>query len=100
MQDITVEELKEKIDSRMEMLIIDVREEYEYDDFNIGAKLIPLGVLPKVLDDMSDYQEREIVVHCNTGARSAAAKVFMERHGFKNVRSLLGGVSAWQNKYE
>ena len=96
MQDIEVTELKQRLENGEEILIIDVREPWEYEEFNIKGKLIPLGELQGAIDDLDDHMEDEIVVHCRSGARSAAAKDFMVKQGFKNVRNLLGGVLAWQ----
>jgi rhodanese-related sulfurtransferase len=97
MQDITVTELQEKMQSgSTDFLVIDVREPYEYEEFNIGARLIPLGDLASALDDLQEWEEKEIVVMCRSGARSAAAKQFMVQNGFKNVRNLIGGVMDWQ----
>jgi len=99
MQDITVEELKAKIDGGENPIIIDVREPHEYDEFNIGGKLVPLGEIPGHIDDWDEWMEKEIIIHCRSGARSAAAKDFMLQNGFKNVRNLLGGMLDWQSKY-
>ena len=99
MEDITIEELKQKIDNKEDFLIIDVREDWEFNDFNINGKLIPLGTLQGAIDDLDDWMEKEVVVHCKSGGRSAAAKEVMVRQGFKNVRNLLGGMLAWQAKY-
>ncbi len=100
MTDITVEELKRKIGSKEDFLLIDVREEWEYQEFNINGKLIPLGSLQGAVDDIDDaWKDKEVVVHCKAGARSAAAQAFMVQQGFKNVRNLLGGVLDWQAKF-
>jgi len=99
MIDITVEELKQKLDNKEDFLLIDVREEWEYQDFNIGGKLIPLGSIQGTIDDYDDWMDKEVVVHCKAGARSAAAKDYMVKQGFKNVRNLLGGMMEWQAKY-
>lgn len=96
MQDITVEELKQKLDNKEPFIFIDVREVHEYQDFNLGAKLIPLGSLPMHLPDYSDDKDAEIVVHCRSGARSGAAKEMMKAQGFTRVRNLIGGVLEWQ----
>jgi rhodanese-related sulfurtransferase len=93
--DITAKELKEKLNRGDEFLFIDVREPWEYEEFNIGARLVPLGELPGVIDDWYDWQEKEVVVHCKSGARSAAAKAFMQKNGFLNVRNLMGGILDW-----
>lgn len=99
MSDITVEELKTRMDNHEVLTIIDVREPYEYEEFNIGGKLIPLGTLPAQLDELEDMKDVEIIVHCRSGARSNNAKAFLESVGFKNVRNLLGGMMDWQLKY-
>jgi len=97
MKDISVEELKTRIDQGEKLHIIDVREPWEYEEFNIGGTLVPLGDLQGKIDDMEDWSDDEVIVHCRSGARSAAAKDFMVRQGFSNVRNLLGGVLAWQD---
>ncbi|MDB9882261.1 rhodanese-like domain-containing protein [Bacteroidia bacterium] len=99
MTDITVEQLKAKLDNKEEVLLIDVREAWEYEEFNIGAKLIPLGELQGAVDDLDDWIEKEVVVYCKSGARSAAAKDYMIKQGFKNVRNLIGGMIAWQAQF-
>jgi rhodanese-related sulfurtransferase len=96
MNDITAEELKQRLQKGEAMLIIDVREPYEYEEYNLGAKLIPLGEIREKLEDLSEYSDAEIVVHCRSGARSAAAKAYMMQNGFSKVRSLLGGILAYQ----
>lgn len=94
--DITVQELKQKLDSGEKFVFIDVREAYEYDEFNLGAKLIPVGQITEALADLESHKEEEIVVHCRSGARSGMAQQVMQQAGFKNVRNLTGGVLAWQ----
>mgnify|MGYP001578751535 CR=1 FL=1 len=99
MRDITAEELKTKLDNKEKIIVIDVREEWEFDEYNIGGELIPLGNLQGTVDDLDDWQQKEVVVCCKTGGRSAAAKVFLEKEGFNRVRNLLGGVVEWQAKF-
>lgn len=99
MQDISVEELKSRRDSGENIVVIDVREPFEHEEFNIGGKLIPLGTLPDVVDVLDDLKEKEFVVHCRSGARSANAKAYLESIGFTKVRNLIGGVMEWQAKF-
>ncbi len=98
MKDIDVIELKQKIDRGDDFLFLDVREVHEYEQFNLNAKLIPLGNLMSQLDELEDYKEKEVIVHCRSGARSGNAKQLMMQSGFKNVRNVLGGVLAWQEQ--
>jgi rhodanese-related sulfurtransferase len=93
--DITPAELKERLATEPDLIVIDVREPYEYAEQNIGAINIPLGSLQAKLDDLEDYKDQEVIVHCRSGARSASAKAFLEQQGFKNVRNLLGGILAY-----
>ncbi len=97
--DITVTELKEKLDKGEEFVFIDVREDYEYEEFNLGAQLIPLGDVMDAVDGLEEHKADEIIVHCRSGARSGKAQQILEMHGFENVRNLEGGVLAWIEKY-
>lgn len=97
MEDITVKELKERMAANEDLNIIDVREEHEFDEFNIGATLIPLGELPDRLDEIEQFKDEELIIHCRSGARSGRAKDFLEMQGFTKVRNLLGGMLEWQN---
>ena len=94
--DITVTELKQRLDAGENIHIIDVREPWEFEEFNIKGKLIPLGDLQGKIDDLDAWMNEEVVVHCKSGGRSAAAVDFMTRQGFKNARNLAGGMKAWQ----
>jgi rhodanese-related sulfurtransferase len=94
--DITVEELKARMDAGEKLHLIDVREEYEFDEFNIGALLIPLGALADRLDEIEDLKNEEILIHCRSGARSGRAKEYLISEGFTNVRNVVGGMLAWQ----
>ncbi|MFZ1455258.1 MAG: rhodanese-like domain-containing protein, partial [Saprospiraceae bacterium] len=82
MNDITVEELKEKMDNNENFIFIDVREPYEYEEFNLGAKLIPMGSLPSALPDLLQHKDEEIIIHCRSGARSGSAKITLMNLGF------------------
>ena len=97
--DITVTELKEKLDKKENFVFIDVREDYEYEEFNLGAKLIPLGDVMHEVDNLEEHKDSEIVVHCRSGARSGQAQQILEMNGFSNVRNLEGGVLAWIEKF-
>lgn len=99
MQTITAEELKNRIDNGTKPVIIDVREQYEFDEFNINGILIPLGNLKESLDELEKFKNSEIVIHCRSGARSAAATDFLTKQGFKDVKNLVGGMLDWQSKF-
>jgi rhodanese-related sulfurtransferase len=92
MEDITPEELKERIDNKENLNIIDVREPWEYEEKNIGAKLIPLNSLPNKIKEIEHLKDQELIVHCRSGARSANAKNYLQQQGFTKVRNLLRGI--------
>ena len=96
MEDITVEDLKQRIESKEEFVFIDVREEWEYEEDNLGALNIPLGTLPHQLGEIEQYKNQEIIIHCRSGARSGNAKKFLETKGYNKVRNVLGGINAYR----
>lgn len=95
--DISVQDLKQKFEAGESFVFIDVREPWEYEEFNLGAILIPLGSFPANLAELlEEHKNDEIVVHCRSGARSGMAQAMMTGAGFTNVRNMTGGVLAWQ----
>jgi rhodanese-related sulfurtransferase len=97
---ITVEELKRRMDAGEKLNIIDVREPDEYEAFNIGAKLIPVGRFQMMdVDELLPLKEEEVIIHCRSGKRSATACQILDTMGFTNTRNLEGGMLAWQEKF-
>jgi adenylyltransferase/sulfurtransferase len=97
---ISVQELKRRIDAHEDVFILDVREPHEVKIVNIGAPLIPLGDLPKRLDELAAQKDREIVVHCKSGGRSQKAALILKNAGFHHVENLAGGILAWAEKID
>ena len=95
--DITVQELKTKIDNKEDFVFIDVREPHEYEEQNLGAKLIPLGDVLANVSELEAFKEKEIIIHCRSGARSGTAQQLLQSEGFTNVRNVLGGILAWND---
>ena len=93
--DITVQELRQKLDSGEQFLLLDVREPWEYEEFNIGGKLVPVGSLMNQMWELEENKDQPVVVHCRSGARSAMAQGLLMANGFSNVRNLKGGMLAW-----
>lgn len=91
---ITPEELKEKIDTRSDVLVLDVREPHEVAFARIdGTTHIPMREIPYALDRLS--KEEEIAVLCHTGVRSGQVARYLIQQDFKNVRNVEGGIDAW-----
>lgn len=95
--DITVEELKKRLDDGEDLNFYDVREEHEYEEDNLGAILIPLAELPDHLDELEELKDAEIIIHCRSGARSGKAVKFLESQGFTNARNVVGGILAYRD---
>jgi adenylyltransferase/sulfurtransferase len=97
--DIDPVEVKAKIDRGDPFVLIDVREPHEYQICKIPyAKLIPLGDLPKRVNELDSADE--IVAHCKSGVRSAKAVDFLKQAGFRKVRNMKGGILAWSDKVD
>ncbi len=78
-----------------DVVVIDVREQYEYDEGHIpGVTLIPLGSIPNRLDEIPT--DKEVVFVCRSGNRSNQATQFLQQQGFENIHNMLGGMNAWQ----
>ncbi|HXZ78789.1 MAG TPA: molybdopterin-synthase adenylyltransferase MoeB [Terriglobales bacterium] len=95
---ISVEELKQKLDAGDDIFVLDVREPHEYQICNLQGYLIPLGDLPKRVNELDS--SREIVAHCRSGVRSAKAVDFLRQAGFTKVKNLSGGILAWADKVD
>jgi len=96
MKDITVEELKARIDSNEELNILDVREDWEYEESHIeGARNFSVYSIPENHVKLNDWKEKEIIIHCKSGKRSKTAQQILSQNGFSNTFSLLGGFEAW-----
>ena len=96
--EITVDELKKRLDHKDDIFILDVREPQEYQIANLNGLLIPLNDLPKRINELDT--SREIVVYCKVGGRSRKAVEFMKQSGFRKVKNLVGGIDAWAEKID
>ncbi len=97
--EITVTELKSKLDAGEPLFVLDVREPHEYDICRLdGTTLIPLGQLPNRVNELNSADD--IVVHCKSGMRSAKAVGFLQQAGFSKVKNLKGGILAWSDQID
>lgn len=99
MKEITVEDLKQKIDNKEPFQLIDVRETFEYETSNLDGLNIPLGGILIEVDKID--RDKPVIVQCRSGKRSAAAIMQLEQvHGFNNLYNLKGGILAWQEAFD
>lgn len=100
MKNITVDELKQRLDNGEKINIIDVREPHEFTESHIeGVRLVPLGKIQTMqVEDLEDLKEEEVVLQCRSGRRSMMAAMILEQLGFRETYNLEGGILAWEEK--
>lgn len=98
MKNITVAALRSRLDAGEDLIILDVREQAEFDEVNMNGHLIPLSKLRQFeMDSIEQFKDREVIVHCKGGVRSIEACMLLEQNGFTNTVNLEGGIMAWLN---
>ncbi len=98
MKEITVAELKKMKDGKADFQLVDVREEHELEICQIGGLHIPMGDVMDNLDKIS--KDKQVIIHCRSGARSGAICQALEAQGYNNVYNLKGGIIAWANEID
>lgn len=99
MKEISVLELKQKIDSGDDFQLIDVRETFEYETSNLEGLNIPLGGILIEADKIAT--DKPVIIQCRSGKRSAAAIMQLEQlHGYTNLYNLSGGILAWKEAFD
>jgi molybdopterin/thiamine biosynthesis adenylyltransferase/rhodanese-related sulfurtransferase len=91
--EISPQTLRERLDRGEPLVLLDVREPYEYRLVHLDARLLPLGELESRISELDP--SKETVVYCHSGIRSSSAVKFLRSRGFKNVKNLTGGIDAW-----
>jgi adenylyltransferase/sulfurtransferase len=95
---LSVKDLKRRIDAGEDLFILDVREPFEYRIANIGGKLIPQNEVPQRLSEID--RSREIIVHCKSGGRSQRIAEFLKQSGYSSVVNVAGGILAWSDEVD
>ncbi len=98
MKEVTVQELKQKMDNNEDFQLIDVRETFEYETSNLNGENIPLGGILIEADKVAT--DKPVIIQCRSGKRSAAAVMQLEQLGFTNLYNLKGGILAWQEAFD
>lgn len=98
MKEITVTELKQLKDTKEDFQLIDVREDHEVEICQIGGEHIPMGEVLDNLDKIS--KNKQVVVHCRSGARSGSICQALEKKGYTNVYNLKGGILAYADQID
>jgi molybdopterin/thiamine biosynthesis adenylyltransferase/rhodanese-related sulfurtransferase/molybdopterin converting factor small subunit len=96
--EMTPTELRDRLGRGESIFVLDVREPHEYEICNLGGHLIPLGDLPKRVQEVEASDN--VVVHCRSGVRSARAVDFLRKAGYSRVWNLKGGILAWSDEVD
>jgi adenylyltransferase/sulfurtransferase len=95
MQHITPKALQQQLQQQVDVFLLDVREDFEHEDFNIGGTLMPLGDV--ITQANAIPKDRPVYVYCRKGVRSQIAiQRLQEKFGFTNLINLSGGMEAWK----
>lgn len=100
MKEVTVQELKEKIENEENFFLLDVREMSEYLVSNLDGEHIPLGELESRIKEIEDKKDQEVIIMCRSGNRSGRACDYLSGKGFHNVANLRGGITAWAKEID
>ena len=98
MKQIAVSELKSMMDNKEKFQLIDVREAHEVEIATLNGEHIPMGEVMDNLDKIS--KDKQVIIHCRSGARSGAICQALEASGFNNVYNLKGGIIAWSTEID
>jgi rhodanese-related sulfurtransferase len=99
MEEITAQELKERLGRSDKLQLVDVREPEEFEICNLGGELIPMGDLAKQVSRIR--RDVPVVMICHHGFRSAQAISYLsQRLGFDNLLNLKGGIHAWATQVD
>lgn len=80
--------------------LIDCREPHEYEEANLGGKLIPLGKIQTMqIEEIENLKEEAVIIHCRSGKRSMMACLMLDQMGFKETYNVVGGILEWQEKF-
>ena len=99
MNSITAISLKHKIENAEDFQLIDVRESYEHNDFNIGGELIPLNEIAQQVEKIAT--DKPVIIYCRKGIRSQIAiQRLQQKFPFTNLLNLIGGTQAWKKQFD
>jgi rhodanese-related sulfurtransferase len=100
MTNISVDEVKKRLDAGEKLNLVDVRQPEETAEFNIGGIAIPLGSIQNMqTEQIDDLRDEEVIFYCRSGNRSGQAALIMEQLGFSNAKNLTGGMLKWREKF-
>lgn len=95
-KEISIDEVKNKIKTNNDFILIDVREDHEWQQGHIPKAIhISRGILERDINNKLNDKSKEIILYCGGGYRSALSAYNLQKMGFKNVSSMAGGIKDW-----
>ncbi|MBL0103846.1 MAG: rhodanese-like domain-containing protein [Bacteroidetes bacterium] len=98
MKEVTVQELKDKLERKEDFQLIDVREPFEFEICNLKGELIPMGIILSETEKIS--KDKPVIIHCKSGGRSGVIVNELEKQGYTNVYNLKGGILAYAREID
>ncbi len=93
--------VKSKLDTSDELLLLDCREQREWDHVHIeGATLLPMSEIQNRVSELDDYRDGEVIVYCHHGGRSLQVAMWLKQQGFSNVLNMTGGIDVWAQQVD
>ena len=88
------------MDRGEKIILIDCREPHEFEEANLGGRLIPLGKFQSMqLEEIENLKNEEVIIHCRSGQRSMMACMVLDQMGFTNSVNVTGGILEWQKRF-
>lgn len=99
--EIDVEALRDKLAAKNDLVLVDCREQDEYDLVRLdAATLLPMSEIADRVAELEPQRNREVVVYCHHGGRSLRIASWLRRQGFEQACSLAGGIDAWATRID
>ena len=100
-EEISCQDVKRLLDQRADLLLFDCRELEEKRLVAIsGSILLPMSEIEDRIDELAEYKDQHLVIHCHLGMRSAQVAAWLRQQGFANVQSMAGGIDRWATDIE
>ena len=99
--EVSCQETAEKLKQGETFLLLDCREQDEYDHVHIaGATLLPMSQIADRVHELDPQRDQPVIVYCHHGGRSLRVTMFLKQAGFADVRSMAGGIDAWASEID
>lgn len=98
---VDVQTVKQWLDEQHEFVLIDCREQVEYDFARIeGARLLPMSEIQSRFGELEPLSQQHLVIHCHHGGRSMQVTQWLRGQGFNQVQNMAGGIDAWSQEID